>query len=380
MAVPARRIFVPCLIAMLACAAMASTAPRRSLDRARIHGLYHDGEFEKVLRELEAYGKGQCACVRDDSVFAEKHLAVVLAANPATRELGRYHMFRLLDLSPRADLLDMYVGDEVDAVFDKARKEHDLRAKDPIGKASVPAPAARSVKADPAAAPAPKASPAPATLTAVPARSAAPAPAAAAPASATDVAGYSDAWTRLPPARAAVDAHAVRIAKSPRPANVRAANAQNLAHPRSLGSPARRSSASAQPVPYQPWDVVPAIRTPAAAGAKPLAKPMATDPTRASAIGDSALKQASASAESRDASVRPESRPEAATAAANPARSEAPARTRSEADSARPAWKEPGLWIGGGAAVAAIAFTLWHAGSDGGGPGKTYAVPASLSK
>lgn len=377
MAVPARRSIVPCLTALLACAAMASAAPRRSLDRARIHGLYHDGEFEKVLRELEAYGKGQCACVRDDSLFAEKHLAVVLAANPATRELGRYHMFRLLDLSPRADLLDMYVGDEVDAVFDKARKEHDLRAKDPIGKASAPAPAPRSAPADRAA----KASSASATPTAMPARSAAPTPAAAAapaPASVSDVPAYSDAWAHLPPARAIVDAHPVRIAKSLRSGIAHVADAQNLAHPRSPGSPSHRGSVSVKPVPYQPWDVVPAIRPVAAGESKTLG---ATGPTRAPAIGDSTLRPAPASAEARVASVQPETRSATAPAAgADPDRSAAAAQARSEADSARPAWKEPGLWIGGGAAVAAIAFTLWHAGSDGGGPGKTYAVPASLSK
>jgi hypothetical protein len=375
MAVTARRIFVPSLIAMLACTAMASAAPRRSLDRARIHGLYHDGEFEKVLRELEAYGKGQCTCLRDDSLFAEKHLAVVLAANPATRELGRYHMFRLLDLSPRADLLDMYVGDEVDAVFDKARKEHDLRAKDPIGKASVPAPAQRPAKAAPAG----KAEPAPNVTNALTARSAAPAPVAAAPAPASAAAApaYSDAWAHLPPVPAVIDAHPVRIAKSRRPADARATYAQNFAHPRSPGSPSRLGSASAQAEPYRPWDVVPAIRTEAAG--KSQAKSIATGISRAPGVGDSALRPAPMPAVARDASVRPASRSEAASADAHLAQGEAlPA--RSTADSARPAWKEPGLWIGGGAAFAAIAFTLWHAGSDGGSPGKTYAVPANLAK
>src|SRR4051812_15022859 len=101
-----RNIF---LLAAL-CAFRAAAAPARPLDQGRIHSNYHNGDFDKVIRELEGFLKSGKPCPRADSLFLEKHLAVVYAANPGTRELGRYHMFRMLDLAPGSDLLDMFVG------------------------------------------------------------------------------------------------------------------------------------------------------------------------------------------------------------------------------------------------------------------------------
>ncbi len=321
MALPARiRIFSAALL----CAGMAFAAPRRSLDRVRIHALYHDGEFERILRELEPYGKGQCACAKDDSIFAEKHLAVVLAAAPATRELGRYHMFRLLDLSPRADLLDMYVGEEVDAVFDKVRKEHDLRASDTLGKIQ---PAAVAGIAPGAVAPrkaslAPGPQPAAVKTLSASAGSPAPMPKPSEPA-------YSENWAL--PAKVAIRPKAVAGA-----AKVRSAS----------GPPAAPAK------PYTPWDAPPAGS--------------AASASRAASARTPGAESAFDSAPSRPA-------PDLAAASTGKA-------NVSEADTADPVWKKPGVWIGGGAAIAAIAFTLWHAGSESGGPGKTYAVPASVSK
>jgi hypothetical protein len=66
----------------------------------------------------------------------------------------------------------------------------------------------------------------------------------------------------------------------------------------------------------------------------------------------------------------------AAPAAARPGAGEP---DTAEAASARPAWKQAGLWIGGGAALAAVAFTFIRAGGSGSGS-RTYAVPATVSK
>lgn len=368
MAVPANRI--PVLIAILACAAGEAAAAPRPLDRARVHGLYQDGEFEKVVGELASYGKGACACTRDDSVFAEKHLAVVLAANPVTRELGRYHMHRLLELAPRADLLDMYIGEEVDGVFEKVRKEHALREADPAPKpGAVRKPGAEDRPSPRAAA----AQPAPAPTLAQAAAPAVPAPKA-----------YSDAWARLPAAivpsiRAvapvtsakpmaaashAPSAHPVSVPPAGRATPVPAAGGRpapsgpaafggKLPAP-GAGSPRSRNAATAAKAPskaYSPWDAIP---SPSAHASVPTAAEAAT-----AASGSSASRASRAGrASGRAGKVGSDS----------------------AAEASRPAWKEPGLWIGGGAAIAAIAFTLWQAGSEGGDPAKTYAVPASLEK
>lgn len=335
----ARAILFAAAVALAVPSAASPRPAAHPLDRARVHGLYQEGEFEKLVRELSAYGKGECSCTRDDSAFAEKHLAVVLAANPSTRELGRYHMFRLLDLSPHADLLDMYVGEEVDGVFEKVRKEHDLRAADakPPAKPRIPAHAA---------APAPDPIPDPAT-------------ASSAPASAPANTLYSEAWTRPNTVTASYPAAASRAAKADHPPAERAAASrlQSRAAPRHapMAAPNRppshgRAAAPSAPSAYSPWDRLSAD----ASGSK--AAPASVRDPAAPAPVVSAIEM------TIPADASPAGRPASA------------------ADSSRPVWKEPGLWIGGGAALAAIAFTLWHAGSEDAAPGKTYAVPSSLSK
>jgi hypothetical protein len=113
------------ILSLLAVSASAAVAAP-SFDQVRIRSDYRDGEFEKVIRELRGFLKTGRACSRSDSIFLAKHLGVVYAAHPGTRELGRHHMFRLLRMAPESDLLDMFVGEEVGGVFEKVRKEHAL--------------------------------------------------------------------------------------------------------------------------------------------------------------------------------------------------------------------------------------------------------------
>jgi hypothetical protein len=46
---------------------------------------------------------------------------------------------------------------------------------------------------------------------------------------------------------------------------------------------------------------------------------------------------------------------------------------------ARPAWKEPALWLGSGAALAVVAFTLFQSGGSDTPEPKTYVVPATAA-
>lgn len=261
------RFIVPIACALL-CAVVASTAlaapqtpaaPSKTavLDQSRIHSYYTDGEFDKVIKELESFLKSRRACSHAESVFVAKHLSVVYAAHPGTRELGRYHMFRLLDLSPGTDLLDMFVGDEVGGVFEKVGKEYALRnpSKVPVRK--------------------------PASVNSAPAAMAAP-----------------------------------------------ASNVKTPAHARP--DPARPASPAPRP---------------------PVAKRLPSPKVPAAPAGRIA---------SRDSSASP--------------------RKAAIAEPARPAWKEPGLWIGGGAAFAVVAFTLFYSGSDDAPAGKTYVVPATAAR
>ncbi len=108
-----------------------SSAPE-ALDRERIHADYNDGDFEAVASALESFMQRNKTCSHDDSVFIAKHLSVVYSANPAMREKGKYYMYRLLDLVPSAKLVDMFVSDEIDRIFEKVREEYYVRKGGPV--------------------------------------------------------------------------------------------------------------------------------------------------------------------------------------------------------------------------------------------------------
>jgi hypothetical protein len=93
------------------------------LDQKKIHSDYNDGNFEKVTAALEGFMATHKTYSFEDSIFIAKHLAVVYTANPETREKGKYYMYRLLALLPSAKLVDMYVSDEIDRIFEKVREE-----------------------------------------------------------------------------------------------------------------------------------------------------------------------------------------------------------------------------------------------------------------
>jgi hypothetical protein len=106
-----------------------SSFVRETLDQKKIHALYNNGDFDPVIEVLEGFMKRNKTYSHSDSVFIAKHLAVVYTANPGTRERGKYYMYRLLELMPSAKLVDMFVSDEVDRIFDKVREEFLVRQK-----------------------------------------------------------------------------------------------------------------------------------------------------------------------------------------------------------------------------------------------------------
>ncbi len=93
------------------------------LNQKAIHNLYNNGDFEPVIEVLERFQKNNFSYSFSDSVFIAKHLAVIYTASPETREKGRYYMMRLLEMVPSAKLVDMFVSDEIDRIFEKVREE-----------------------------------------------------------------------------------------------------------------------------------------------------------------------------------------------------------------------------------------------------------------
>jgi hypothetical protein len=94
------------------------------LDRAAIQHEYQDGNFESVTRRISEFQLHNTAYTRDDSLFIAKNLAVIYCSNPATREKGKYWMNQMLRITPTAHLLDMYVSEDIDHVFEKVRSEY----------------------------------------------------------------------------------------------------------------------------------------------------------------------------------------------------------------------------------------------------------------
>lgn len=108
----------------------AAAAPGKVLlNQKEIHEAYNEGDFEKVTNLIEAFNRANKTYSRADSIFVAKHLAVVYSANPNSREKGRYFMYRLLEMMPSAELVDMFVSDEIDRIFEKVRKEFLARQK-----------------------------------------------------------------------------------------------------------------------------------------------------------------------------------------------------------------------------------------------------------
>lgn len=102
-------------------------SPPHSLDQKAIHLAYIEGEFESVVHAIDSFTKANRTFSRSDSVFIAKHLAVIYTANPETREKGKNYMFRLLNLLPSAKIVDMFVSDEIDHIFEKVREEYVVR-------------------------------------------------------------------------------------------------------------------------------------------------------------------------------------------------------------------------------------------------------------
>ncbi len=92
-----------------------------------VHEAYTNGDFDEVLARIESYQKRHPRHSLSDSLFIAKHLAVVYGSNPQTREKGRYFMFRMLEMNASADLVDMFISQDLDQTFEKVRKEFLVR-------------------------------------------------------------------------------------------------------------------------------------------------------------------------------------------------------------------------------------------------------------
>lgn len=110
-----------------AASAASKAVPADTVDQKRVHSEYGDGNFETVTQILEDYRAKHEHYRVADSVFIAKYLGVVYAANPNSREKGKYWLYKMLQMDPAQDLVDLYVGEEVQGTFEKVRSEFIVR-------------------------------------------------------------------------------------------------------------------------------------------------------------------------------------------------------------------------------------------------------------
>jgi hypothetical protein len=102
-----------------------TAAAKPPLDTVAIHAQYLEGDFEQAIRSLDGALKGRKPLNHADSVFIFKHLGVMYAASPATREKGRYYMLQLISIEPTARILDMYASDMIYLIFRNVQEEYE---------------------------------------------------------------------------------------------------------------------------------------------------------------------------------------------------------------------------------------------------------------
>jgi hypothetical protein len=132
------------------------SAAKAPMDTVKLHATYLDGDFDQATRVMEGALKNRKSLTHADSVFIFKHLGVMYAATPATREKGRYYMAQLIYIEPTAKILDMYASDMIDVIFRKVREE--VESKHPVA-VKAPEPAPDTVKPMPPPPPPPQPAP-----------------------------------------------------------------------------------------------------------------------------------------------------------------------------------------------------------------------------
>ncbi len=128
----ATKVALVAVVAALAFSPISVPAAGKALNQIAIHYKYSDGDFPAVIQAIDEFTHANKTYARTDSVFIAKHLAVVYTANPDTRERGKYYMYQLLELVPSAELVDMYVSDEIDKIFLRVKQEYQAKRKDKV--------------------------------------------------------------------------------------------------------------------------------------------------------------------------------------------------------------------------------------------------------
>jgi hypothetical protein len=101
-----------------------------TLDKEAISRAYFEGEFSRILPPLEVYRQSfPASATKEDSIFVYKYLSVIYAADPLTRNKGESCMVQLLRMKPTIELIDLYISDNIEAIFKNVKRSFEQRQK-----------------------------------------------------------------------------------------------------------------------------------------------------------------------------------------------------------------------------------------------------------
>jgi hypothetical protein len=88
-----------------------------TLDKKAISHAYFEGEFSRILPPLETFRQTYPNPSKDDQIFVYKYLSVIYAADSSTRKKAESYMVQLVKLMPTIELIDLYISDNIQAIF-----------------------------------------------------------------------------------------------------------------------------------------------------------------------------------------------------------------------------------------------------------------------
>ncbi len=91
------------------------------LDHELIKRMYYEAEFALVSQALENFLASSNNPSREDRIFAYKYLSVINASSENTRQRAESYMYQLLRLNPEIDLIDLYISEHIESIFNKVK-------------------------------------------------------------------------------------------------------------------------------------------------------------------------------------------------------------------------------------------------------------------
>jgi hypothetical protein len=133
-------LLVLALQGVIGAGAPSGSQPIKKLPRKQLESVYRNGDLDSVVIYVKMGRPRVTLLDKSDSTLAFKYLGVIYAADAKTREKGRYYFNQLLRLDHKANITDLFPGENARTVFKEAREEFYVLNPD-LAQAETPAPA-----------------------------------------------------------------------------------------------------------------------------------------------------------------------------------------------------------------------------------------------